>query len=359
MKGRNMLNLSYLGITNLEKVFHNYSTPALCEEAIRRREGHLAHLGPLVTRTGHFTGRSANDKFVVREPTSESTLWWGKHNKGMEVEQFEALRKRLQAYLQGRAVYVQDCYCGADPDYRISVRVINENAWHNMFVRNMFLREFDKDALERFKPDFTILHCPNFQAIPEYDKTNSEAFIIIDFGQRMAIIGGTQYAGEIKKSIFTVMNYILPPEGVLGMHCSANQGADGDVALFFGLSGTGKTTLSSEASRALIGDDEHGWSDRGIFNFEGGCYAKVIKLDPEAEPEIYETTRRFGTILENVAMDIETRRIDLDDASMAENTRASYPITHLPNIIESGLGGHPKNIFIENMDALIVVKLRS
>jgi phosphoenolpyruvate carboxykinase (ATP) len=350
-----MLDLSYLGITNLEKVYHNYSTPALCEEAIRRREGHLAHLGPLVTRTGHYTGRSANDKFVVREPSSESKLWWGKHNKGIEAEHFEALKKRLLAYLQGRTVYVQDCYCGADPEYRINVRVINENAWHNMFVRNMFLREFDKDVLESFKADFTILHCPNFQAIPEYDKTNSEAFIIIDFGERLAIIGGTQYAGEIKKSLFTVMNYLLPQKGVLGMHCSANQGADGDVALFFGLSGTGKTTLSSEASRALIGDDEHGWSDSGIFNFEGGCYAKVIHLDPEAEPEIYETTRRFGTILENVAMNIETRRIDLNDSSMAENTRASYPITHLPNIIESGRGGHPKNIFMLTCDAFGVM----
>jgi len=350
-----MLDLSYLGLSNLEEVFRNLSTPALCEEAVRRREGHLSHLGPLVTRTGHYTGRSANDKFVVREPSSEDKLWWGKHNKGMESEKFDALLRRLQAYLQGRAVFVQDAYSGADPEYRLRVRVITETAWHSMFVRNMFIREFDQDALAGWQADFTVLHCPNFKAIPEEDGTNSEAFILLDFGRRLVIIGGTSYAGEIKKSIFTVMNYLLPQRGVLGMHCSANQGPDGDVALFFGLSGTGKTTLSSEADRALIGDDEHGWSDRGIFNFEGGCYAKVIRLDPEAEPEIFATTRRFGTILENVALDTETRRVDLNDASMAENTRASYPISHLPNIIPDGLGSHPKNIIMLTADAFGVL----
>jgi phosphoenolpyruvate carboxykinase (ATP) len=346
-----MIDLSYLGLKNVNQTFHNLSTPALCEEAVRRREGHLAHLGPLVTRTGHYTGRSANDKFVVREPSSEERIWWGKHNKPMSVEAFERLKSRLLAYLQGRDVFVQDCYCGADPDYRLKVRVLTETAWHNMFVRNMFIRELDPEKLERFEPDFTVIHGPNFQAIPELDRTHSEAFILLNLGQKLVIIGGTSYAGEIKKSIFTVMNYLLPQRDILGMHCSANQGPAGDTALFFGLSGTGKTTLSSEADRSLIGDDEHGWSDQGIFNFEGGCYAKVIRLDPDAEPEIHQTTRRFGTILENVAMDMGTRRIDLDDAALAENTRASYPITHLPSIVESGLGDHPRNVIMLTADA--------
>ncbi len=350
-----MVDLSYLGIANVDEIFHNLSTPALVEEAVRRREGHLAHLGPLVTRTGHYTGRSAEDKFVVREPGSEERIWWGQHNKPMEPEHFERLRIRLQAYLQGRDVFVQDCYAGADPEYRLRVRVLTETAWHNMFVRNMFIRELDRDVLEKFEPDFTVLHCPNFQAIPALDNTHSEAFILLNFGERSVVIGGTSYAGEIKKSIFTVMNYLLPQRGVLGMHCSANRGAGGDVALFFGLSGTGKTTLSSEADRALIGDDEHGWSDRGIFNFEGGCYAKVIRLSAEAEPEIYETTRRFGTILENVAMHSQTRHIDLDDATLAENTRAAYPITHLPNIVEEGRSDHPHNIVLLTADAFGVL----
>jgi phosphoenolpyruvate carboxykinase (ATP) len=350
-----MVDLSYLGIANVDEVFHNLSTPALVEEAVRRREGHLAHLGPLVTRTGHYTGRSADDKFVVRESSSEEKIWWGQHNKPMAPEHFERLRIRLQAYLQGRDVFVQDCYAGADPEYRLRVRVLTETAWHNMFVRNMFLRELNRDALEKFEPDFTVLHCPNFQAIPSLDHTHSEAFILLNFGERSVIIGGTSYAGEIKKSVFTVMNYLLPQRGVLGMHCSANRGSGGDVALFFGLSGTGKTTLSSEADRALIGDDEHGWSDRGIFNFEGGCYAKVIRLSAEAEPEIYETTRRFGTILENVALDPQTRRIDLDNATLAENTRAAYPITHLPNIVEDGRSDHPRNIVLLTADAFGVL----
>jgi phosphoenolpyruvate carboxykinase (ATP) len=250
---------------------------------------------------------------------------------------------------------VQDAYCGADPEYRIKVRVVTETAWHNMFVRNMFVREFEDAALAEWDADYTVIHCPNFHAIPELDHTNSEAFILLHLGRRLVLIGGTSYAGEIKKSIFTVMNYLLPQRGVLSMHCSANMGRDEDVAIFFGLSGTGKTTLSSEADRALIGDDEHGWSDRGVFNFEGGCYAKVIRLDPEAEPEIYQTTRRFGTILENVAIHSRSRRIDLDDATLAENTRASYPITHLPNIVESGSGGHPRNVVMLTADAFGVL----
>jgi phosphoenolpyruvate carboxykinase (ATP) len=350
-----MVDLSALGITNVGHVFHNLSTPELYEEAIRRREGAVAHLGPLVVRTGQYTGRSANDKFIVREATSEHKIWWGEHNKPFDPEHFELLKIRLQAYLQGRDVFVQDCYAGADPEYRLKLRVITETAWHSMFARDMFLRELDPEALATFEPDFVVLHCPQFHAIPEVDHTRSEAFILLNFAQRLVVIGGTSYAGEIKKSVFTVMNYLLPQRGVLGMHSSANQGPDGDVAIFFGLSGTGKTTLSAEPDRALIGDDEHGWSDRGIFNFEGGCYAKVIRLSAEAEPEIYETTRRFGTILENVSMDQETRRLDLDDDNLTENTRAAYPVTHLPNIVRSGMGGQPKNVIMLTADAFGVL----
>ena len=350
-----MVDLSALGITNLGYVFRNMSTPGLYEEAIRRREGAVAHLGPLVVRTGQYTGRSADDKFIVCEPSSEDKIWWGKHNKPFDPEHFELLKIRLQAYLQGRDVFVQDCYAGADPEYRLSLRVITETAWHSMFARDMFLRELDPEALDRFEPDFVVIHCPQFHAIPEVDHTRSEAFILLNFAQRLVVIGGTSYAGEIKKAVFTVMNYLLPQRGVLGMHCSANQGPDGDVAIFFGLSGTGKTTLSAEADRALIGDDEHGWSSRGIFNFEGGCYAKVIRLSSEAEPEIYETTRRFGTILENVSMNQESRRLDLDDDGLTENTRAAYPITHLPNIVESGIGGQPKNVIMLTADAFGVL----
>ncbi len=350
-----MQDLSYLGIRNVGQIHHNLSTPALYEEAVRRREGWISHLGPLVVRTGQYTGRSADDKFVVREPTSEGRIWWGKHNRPVEPERFEQLKARLQAYLQGRDIYVQDCYAGADPEYRLKVRVINESAWHNLFVRNMFLRELDRGVLASFNPEFTIIHCPNFQAIPDVDGTRSEAFVMPHFGQRLIIIGGTSYAGEMKKSIFTAMNYLLPQEGVLSMHCSANRGPDGDTAVFFGLSGTGKTTLSAEPGRALIGDDEHGWSDRGVFNFEGGCYAKVIRLDPEAEPEIYETTRRFGTVLENVALDTDSRRLDLDDAALTENTRAAYPITHLPDIVRDGMGDHPRNVVMLTADAFGVL----
>jgi len=350
-----MPDLSYLGIRNLGHIHHNLSTPALYEEAIRRHEGWISHLGPLAVRTGQYTGRSADDKFVVREPSSEGRIWWGKHNRPVDPEQFERLKARLQAYLQGRDVYVQDCYAGADPDYRLKVRVINENAWHNLFVRNMFLRELDREVLAHFEPEFTIIHCPNFQAIPDVDGTRSEAFVMPHFHDRLIIIGGTSYAGEMKKSIFTAMNYLLPQEGVLSMHCSANRGPEGDTAIFFGLSGTGKTTLSAEPGRSLIGDDEHGWSDRGIFNFEGGCYAKTIRLDAEAEPEIYETTRRFGTVLENVALDHDTRRLDLDDATLTENTRAAYPITHLPDIVRDGMGDHPKNVIMLTADAFGVL----
>ncbi len=350
-----MLDLAYLGIRNAGSVYHNLATPALVEEAVRRREGWLSHLGPLVVRTGQYTGRSANDKFVVREPSSEQNIWWGQYNRPIEPERFEQLRIRVLAYLQGRDVFVHDCYAGAEPEHRLRVRVVTETAWHSLFARNMFLQELDHEVLQRFEPDFTVIHCPQFQAVPDVDQTRSEAFIILNFAERTILIGGTSYAGEIKKSIFTVMNYLLPQRGVLSMHCSANQGPDGDTALFFGLSGTGKTTLSAEADRALIGDDEHGWSESGIFNFEGGCYAKTIKLSKEAEPEIYETTRRFGTILENVAVDNVSRRLDLDDGGLTENTRAAYHITQLPNIVENGMGRHPRAVVMLTADAFGVL----
>lgn len=347
--------LEDLGVDNLSYVYWNLATSRLYEQAVRRREGLIAHLGPLVVRTGHHTGRSPHDKFIVREPSSEDKIWWGEVNVPFDPERFDYLFHRLLAYLQGKDVYVQDCYAGADPDYRVPIRVVTETAWHSIFARNMFIQIKDRAKLATHKPGFHIFCVPHFHALPTLDGTRSESFILVHFGKGLVLIGGTSYAGEIKKSVFTIMNYLLPQEHVLSMHCSANIGKDEDVAIFFGLSGTGKTTLSSVPDRRLIGDDEHGWSDKGVFNFEGGCYAKVIRLSSEAEPEIYECTRRFGTILENVAIDPITRRIDLDDDALTENTRAAYPITHLPNIERSGMGGHPANIIMLTCDAFGVL----
>ena len=344
------------GIRSIANVWWNLRTPELYEHAVQRHEGLVAHLGPLVVRTGQYTGRSPKDRYVVREPSSEQDVWWGEMNQPFEPERYDALRARLTAYYQGRDLYVQDCYVGADPAYRLPIRVVTETAWHSLFARNMFIQIRDPEELAAHEPEFTLLHAPSFMASPEEDGTNSEAFILIHFGKKEVIIGGTAYAGEIKKSMFTIMNFLLPPRGVLTMHCSANYGADeNDVALFFGLSGTGKTTLSADPDRTLIGDDEHGWSDEGVFNFEGGCYAKVIRLSPEGEPDIYETTRRFGTILENVAIDPRTRRLDLDSGSFTENTRASYPIPHISNATRSGRGGHPKNVIMLTADAFGVL----
>jgi phosphoenolpyruvate carboxykinase (ATP) len=328
----------------------NLTAPALYEEATRRGEGSLAADGPLVVTTGKFTGRAANDKFVVRDSETEKRVNWGEVNKPFTPEQFRALKGRVLAYLQGRDLYVQEVSAGADPGLKLPVRVVNERAWHNLFARNMFL-----GPAESKLPPFTVLHAPGFQADPAVDGTRSSAFVVLDFTGRTVIIGGTEYAGEIKKSIFTVMNYLLPQEQVMSMHCSANVGPGGDVAVFFGLSGTGKTTLSADPERSLIGDDEHGWSARGVFNLEGGCYAKVIKLSAEAEPEIYETTRRFGTVLENVVLDPETRRLNLDDDRYTENTRASYTLHQIPNMVASGQAGIPKNIIFLTCDAFGVL----
>jgi phosphoenolpyruvate carboxykinase (ATP) len=347
-------SLESLGITNVNMVYRNLSTPSLIEEAIRRREGRLAHLGPLVVRTGQHTGRSPNDKFIVQEPSCDEKVWWGKVNRPLEPNKFKLLHRRLLAYLQGKDLFVQDCFAGADPAYRLPIRVVTETAWHNLFARNMFIQP-DRDELATHIPQFTVINAPNFHADPEVDGTRSEVFVVIHFGRRLVLIGGTQYAGEIKKSVFTVLNYLLPQQNVLSMHCSANMGSNGETAIFFGLSGTGKTTLSADPTRKLIGDDEHGWSDHGVFNFEGGCYAKVIRLSSNSEPEIYETTRRFGTILENVAFDSAIGRLNLDDDSLTENTRAAYPISHIQNATRDGLGGHPTHIIMLTADAFGVL----
>ncbi|HRL10659.1 MAG TPA: phosphoenolpyruvate carboxykinase [Aggregatilineales bacterium] len=341
------------GIVNPHTVYWNLPTARLYEESIRRREGHLAHLGPLVVRTGQHTGRSANDKFTVKQAPSEENIWWGKVNKPFTNAQFDKIHQRMMSYIQGKDLFVQDLFAGADPRYRMSIRVITEYAWHSLFARTMFIIPRGEDLLKH-TPEFTVIDIPSFDADPEEDGTNSRTFIMLNLEKRLVLIGGTLYAGEIKKSIFTVMNYVLPLKRTMTMHCSANIGKEG-TAVFFGLSGTGKTTLSADESRTLIGDDEHGWSDDGVFNFEGGCYAKVIRLSREAEPEIYDTTRRFGTILENVGYDITNARVDLNDASLTENTRAAYPIGYIPNASETGLGGHPRNIVMLTADAFGVL----
>jgi phosphoenolpyruvate carboxykinase (ATP) len=339
------------GIVRSGRVYWNLSPAALYEEALRRDEGLLAESGPLVCRTGHHTGRSPNDKFVVREPSSEQHVHWGPVNRPIDPSHFDALHRDMMAYLRDKELFVLDAWAGAAPEYRLPIRIVNEFAWHNLFARNMFLAENDPVKRREHRPEFTVIDAPHFRADPAVHGTRSDVFILVHFGKRLVLIGGTHYAGEIKKSIFTILNYTLPLRGVLSMHCSANIGREGDTALFFGLSGTGKTTLSSDPDRRLIGDDEHGWSDTGVFNFEGGCYAKVIKLSAEAEPQIYSTTRRFGTILENVICDPETRVLDLDDASLTENTRGSYPLEFIDNAELSGHGGHPRNVIMLTADA--------
>ena len=339
------------GLTHLRMAYWNLPTEALYEEATFRKEGRISRLGPLVVNTGKHTARAATDKFIVREPSTDEHVWWGEYNRPFNAEQFNALWSRLQGYLQNRDVFVQDCYAGADPSYRLPIRVITEHAWHGIFARNMFLLPGTNEEFRRHVPDFTIVAAPSFKGIPMIDGTSSNTFIVLNFAQRLCVIGNTAYAGEIKKSVFTILNYLLPLEGVMPMHCSANIGPDNSAALFFGLSGTGKTTLSADPRRSLIGDDEHGWSDEGIFNFEGGCYAKVIRLSPSAEPQIYATTARFGSILENVIYDPVTRVIDLDNDSITENTRASYPLDFIENAVPEKMGGHPKNIIFLTCDA--------
>jgi phosphoenolpyruvate carboxykinase (ATP) len=339
------------GLFNLRKTYWNLTSGSLYEESIFRGESRVAHLGPLIVDTGKHTARAAADKFVVREESTEEHIWWGQHNRPFSPQRFSALLSRLSGFLQGRDVFVQDVFAGADPEYRLPVRIITEKAWHSLFARTMFLKHRHHEGLHHHIPEFTVIVAPSFQAAPMVDGTRTETFIVLNFPERLAIIGGTAYAGEIKKTIFTVLNFLLPFQSVLPMHCSANVGEKGDVALFFGLSGTGKTTLSADPRRGLIGDDEHGWSDNGVFNFEDGCYAKVIRLSAEAEPQIYAVTRRFGTVLENVTMDPVSHRLDLNDESVTENTRGAYPLDYIENAVPEKMAGHPNNVIFLTCDA--------
>ena len=339
------------GITTSATIFANLGTAPLVEHAVRNGEGVLSKDGPLVVETGKHTGRSAKDKYIVRDGVTENTVWWGKTNVSMTPDHFAALKADFMAALaEKQTLYVADLFGGSQVDHRVNVRVINEFAWHNLFIRTLLVRPEAADLAE-FVPEYTIIDLPSFRADPARHGCRTETVIAVNFTEKLILIGGTAYAGEMKKSVFGILNYLLPAKGVMPMHCSANIGADGKTAVFFGLSGTGKTTLSADASRTLIGDDEHGWSDTAVFNFEGGCYAKMIRLSAEAEPEIFATTKRFGTVLENVVIDPETREIDLDDSSLAENSRGSYPIDFIPNASEDNLGPVPANLIFLTADA--------
>jgi phosphoenolpyruvate carboxykinase (ATP) len=343
--------LANQGIATSATIHANLGTAPLVEHAVRNGEGILAKDGPLVVETGKHTGRSAKDKYIVRDAETETSVWWGKTNVAMSPEHFAALKADFLAELAKKdTLYVADLFGGSQPEHRVNVRVINELAWHNLFIRTLLVRPTASE-LDGFLPEYTIIDLPSFVADPARHGCRSETVIAVNFTEKLILIGGTKYAGEMKKSVFGILNYLLPLKGVMPMHCSANIGADGNTAVFFGLSGTGKTTLSADASRTLIGDDEHGWSDTAVFNFEGGCYAKMIRLSPEAEPEIFATTKRFGTVLENVVIDPETRELDFDDNSLAENSRGSYPIDFIPNTSEKNLGPVPANLIFLTADA--------
>ncbi len=343
------------GIVTPAKLHWNLTTAPLVEFAAQREEGLLAKDGPLVVKTGKHTGRSAQDKFTVRDELTDSVIWWNKGNKPMEPEAFDRLHEDFLAALGEKdTLFVQDLFGGSQPEHRVRVRVINELAWHSLFIRTMLVRPA-VDELVDFVPEFTIIDLPSFRANPERHGCRSETVIAVNFTKRLILIGGTSYAGEMKKSVFGLLNFLLPPQGIMPMHCSANIGPDGDTAIFFGLSGTGKTTLSADPNRTLIGDDEHGWSDTAVFNFEGGCYAKMIRLSAEAEPEIFATTKRFGTVLENVVIDPVTRELDLDDPTLAENSRGAYPIDYIPNSSEKNMGPVPKNVVMLTADAFGVL----
>jgi phosphoenolpyruvate carboxykinase (ATP) len=344
-------DLRHHGLIDLRTVYWNLPTGALYEEAVFRSEGQICHAGAFAVNTGKHTARAAADKFVVREQTTEERVWWGQYNRPFDPQAFSVLHHRLCGYLQGRDVFVQDVHAGADPDHRLAVRVITQRAWHSLFARTMLAKNSTLDQAHQHVPDFTLICAPGFKANPMADGTRSETFIVLNFRQKLAILGGTGYAGEIKKTVFTLLNFLLPLDGVLPMHCSANVGADGDVAVFFGLSGTGKTTLSADPRRRLIGDDEHGWSENGVYNFEDGCYAKMIRLSPESEPQIFATTRRFGTILENVVYDPVTRRLDLNDDRLTENTRGAYPLDYIDNAVPARRAGHARHVVFLTCDA--------
>jgi len=347
--------LDHQGISGLGNVYYNLSEPALVEAAILRGEGKLGRGGAFLVSTGQFTGRSPKDKFVVRTPSVENTIWWA-NNAPMTPESFDLLLDDMLAHMRGRDYFVQDLFAGADPTHRLDVRVVTELAWHGLFIRHL-LRRPERAELDGFTPDWTIINCPSFKADPARHGCRSETVIALNFDKKQILIANTAYAGENKKSVFTLLNYLLPEKDAMPMHCSANHavGNPVDTAVFFGLSGTGKTTLSADPSRTLIGDDEHGWSDRGTFNFEGGCYAKTINLSAEAEPEIYATTHRFATIVENMVFDPETLELDFDDDSLTANTRCAYPLAYISNASETGLGGHPKNIIMLTCDAFGVL----
>ncbi|MCR9130846.1 MAG: phosphoenolpyruvate carboxykinase [Alphaproteobacteria bacterium] len=346
-------DLSDLGVTNTAKLNVNWREEALYEESVRRGEGRVAKGGPLVVETGQHTGRSARDKFTVRDEATEDTVWWD-FNASMTPDHFDALWEDFRAHMGGKELFVQELFGGADERHRLPVRVVNELAWHSLFIRHL-LRRPSAEELDGFSPEFTIINLPSFKADPDRHGTRSETVIAVNFAKKLVLIGGTSYAGETKKSVFTILNYLLPERRVMPMHCSVNVGADNDPAVFFGLSGTGKTTLSADPKRKLIGDDEHGWSPDGLFNFEGGCYAKMIRLSPEAEPEIYATTKRWGTVLENVVMDPVTRELDLDDATLAENSRGAYPLHYIPNACDKNVCGHPRNLVMLTCDAFGVM----
>ena len=345
--------LDQIGFQHSGKAYWNLRAPHLAAEALKRCEGRLSDTGALVALTGKRTGRSPKDKFFVDEPGSASKIAWGKVNQKFPADKFEQLKKKIFAYLATREIFVQDLYAGANENHRLKIRVINELAWHNLFARTLFIRPAVNQLADHL-PQFTVVDAPGCLADPAKDGTNSETFILANLAEKLVIIGGTAYAGEIKKSIFTIMNYLLPLQGVAPMHCSANIGAGGDVALFFGLSGTGKTTLSADPNRRLIGDDEHGWGDEGVFNFEGGCYAKCIKLSEETEPDIYRAIR-FGSVLENLVLDPQTCAPNYDDSSITENTRAAYPLHYIRNAVEPSVGGHPKNVIFLTCDAFGVL----
>jgi phosphoenolpyruvate carboxykinase (ATP) len=345
--------LAGTGVQPSRPVHANQTAPGLVAEALRRHEGRLSVDGAFMVETGVHTGRSVQDKFVVDEPSVTADIWWGKVNQRMTVDGFNGFKGRVQAYLQGQELFTQDLYAGADPAHRVRVRLVTTQAWNALFARNMFIRP-PAAELADFVPDYVILHAPMFQTDPDVDGVRSSTTIALSFEQKLIVIAGSEYAGEVKKSIFTVMNWLLPAKGVMPMHCSANIGKDGDVALFFGLSGTGKTTLSSDPERKLIGDDEHGWSESGTFNFEGGCYAKVINLSQEAEPEIWAASNRFGAVLENVVGDADGN-LDLTDGTLTENTRSCYPVEFIPSVDLSGRGGQPANVFMLTCDAFGVL----
>jgi phosphoenolpyruvate carboxykinase (ATP) len=343
------------GISGLGNVYYNYLEPALIQEALKRDEGTLGQGGAFLVTTGKFTGRSPKDKHVVKTPSVADSIWW-ENNAAMSPEGFDALHADMLEHMKGRDYFVQDLIGGSDPTVTINVRMVTELAWHNLFIRHL-LRRPERAALDSFIADFTVINCPSFQANPEKHNCRSETVIAMNFDKKLILIGGTEYAGENKKSVFTLLNYLLPEKGIMPMHCSANHavGNPVDTAVFFGLSGTGKTTLSADPQRVLIGDDEHGWSDRGTFNFEGGCYAKTINLNPEAEPEIFATTSKFGTVIENMVFDPETFELDFNDDSLTANMRCAYPLEYISNASYTALGGHPKNVIMLTCDAFGVL----